>query len=102
MRSHVAHVGSRYRCCKAIILMFGILIMICAIIAGFLIVPFVDKKQHDGVLDVLLLNPQVLSSEDWSKYLNQSTNQDYYIFNLTNLKDVLQNGNIYIISILLF
>jgi hypothetical protein len=58
------------------------------------VVPFViDDKIDEGVRESVLLDPRTWSDTAEQNFYNQTTHEDFYVFNLTNLYAVLTQGD---------
>lgn len=73
-------------CC----LLFG---AACIILAG--VIPVViDRQIHNGVLDAALLDPSTMTDSALAKFYNGTNYETVYLYNITNLYEVLTAGAI--------
>jgi len=72
---------------------FSLLIGVALVVVGIALPFVVDKMIDDSVRSAILIDPQEMSQESLDKFYNNTGNEDFYLFNLTNLYDVLTKGD---------
>jgi hypothetical protein len=74
--------------CSSFCLLFGaILIAIAAFVPSV-----VNNSISNGVQDTARLDPEKMTDSQMAKFVNGTTNEAFYLFTITNLADVLNNG----------
>lgn len=71
----------------------GITAGLALVVLGVILPIFVGDMVTKGITDAAVLDPQKFSDSAAHNFYNQTTHQDFYLFNITNLFAVLTKGD---------
>ena len=90
--SAASNPGTSWRKTKIGLSALALTLGIAAVVIGAVLPFVIDDKIDEGVRESVLLDPRTWSDTAEQNFFNQTTHEDFYVFNLTNLYAVLTEG----------
>lgn len=80
--------------CLLITLVVLSILFLAILIIGALLPTIVWNIMFNELNDRLPIGPDTYNERSWNRFLNTSTNSHFYVYNFTNLNEVLATGNV--------